>query len=106
MPTIAILGTFDSKGAEHGFIADAVRRGGFDTLLINAGSLDAPTLAPDIAAEKIAAAADPDFRTVLARRDRGECVALMSRGAARVVSELAAQNKIQGIISLGGGGGT
>lgn len=106
MPTIAILGTFDSKGAEHGFVADAIRRGGFDTLLINAGSLEAPTLAPDIAAEKVAAAGDPEFRAVLARRDRGECVTLMSRGAARVVSELAAQNKIHGIISLGGGGGT
>jgi uncharacterized protein (UPF0261 family) len=106
MPTIAILGTFDTKGAEHAFIADAIRRAGFETLLINAGSLDAPTLAPDISADQIAAAADPNFRAILARRDRGECVALMSRGAARLVSELAALNKIHGIISLGGGGGT
>src|SRR4051812_28057026 len=106
MPVIAILGTFDTKGAEHAFMADEIRRAGFDTLLINAGSLDAPTLAPDVSSEKVASAGDPDFRAILGRRDRGECVALMSRGAARVVSELAAQNKIQGIISLGGGGGT
>ena len=25
MPTIAILGTFDSKGPEHGFLADCIR---------------------------------------------------------------------------------
>src|SRR5207248_482728 len=102
----AILGTFDSKGPEHAFIADEIRRAGFDTLLINAGSLDAPTLAPDISSEYVASAAGTEFRAVLARRDRGECVAWMSRGAARVVSDLVAQNKIQGVISLGGGGGT
>ena len=47
MPTtIAILGTFDSKGAEHAFIAAAIRRSGFSPLLIDVGSLDAPAITP------------------------------------------------------------
>lgn len=41
-----------------------------------------------------------------ARRDRGESVAAMTRGAPVVVSKLAAAGRIQGVISLGGGGGT
>jgi uncharacterized protein (UPF0261 family) len=104
--TIAVLGTFDTKGDEHRFLAEAIREEGFHTLLIDAGTLNAPTLAPDIHAHDIAATADPNWREVLARRDRGESVALMARGAACVVAGLAAQDRIHGIISLGGGGGT
>lgn len=106
MPTIAVLGTFDSKGPEHAFLAEAIRGHGFATLLINVGCLGAPALAPDIAAETVAARGDTDWRAILGRKDRGECVALMSRGAARLVPELAAAGKIHGIVALGGGGGT
>ena len=106
MPTVAILGTFDTKGPEHAFIAEKIRARGLDVLLINAGSLSAPGLTPDIGSEELAAAAAEDWQAVLARQDRGECVTLMARGAARVVSRLAAEGRIQGILSLGGGGGT
>jgi uncharacterized protein (UPF0261 family) len=107
MPTIAILGTLDSKGIEHAFVADYIRARGFDTLLINAGSLAAPAVTPDITAETVAAAAGySDWQAILARQDRGECVSLMARGAAKIVSELATAGRIQGIISLGGGGGS
>ncbi len=106
MPTIAILGTFDSKGPEHAFLAEAIRAQGFATLLINTGSLAAPTLAPDISSDAVAAAGDPAWRAILDRQDRGECVTLMSRGATAIVTQLATEGKIHGIISLGGGGGT
>lgn len=106
MPTIAILGTFDSKGPEHGFIADCIRSRGFKTLLINAGSLTEPGIQPDIHSEEVAAAGSPDWKAVLARQDRGECVSLMAQGATQVVSKLVESGEVQGIISLGGGGGT
>ncbi len=106
MPTIAVLGTFDTKGPEHAFVAEAIRAQGHTPLLINVGSLNAPAFAPDISAESVAAAADPNFRAVLDRRDRGESVTLMSRGAAQLIARLATEGKIHGIISLGGGGGT
>ena len=107
MPTIAVLGTFDTKGAEHAFIAELIQQNGHVPLLFNAGCLAPPTLAADINAETLAAAADPQhWRAILDRRDRGECVTLMSRGAAHVIADFAARGMIHGIISLGGGGGT
>ena len=106
MPTIAILGTFDTKGSEHAFVADLIRAEGFSTTLIDVGSLHPPTLVPDSPATDVAAAAAADWRAILDRRDRGECVALMARGAAIVVSRLAADQRIHGIISLGGGSGS
>ena len=113
MPTIAVLGTLDSKGPEHTYVADALRRAGFTPLLIDVGSLDSPTTTPDIPRSEVLAAltsAEPasstDTAAILARRDRGECVTLMARAAAALVTKLHAAGRIDGIISLGGGGGT
>ena len=48
MPTIAVLGTLDSKGHEHAFIADFIERRGHTPLLIDAGCLEPAQLTPDI----------------------------------------------------------
>ena len=107
MPTIAVLGTFDTKGPEHAFIAAAIRAAGHTPLLIDVATLAAPTITPDITADTVArAAGEPDYATLLARRDRGESVTFMGRAAATLVASLQAAGRIQGIISLGGGGGT
>jgi uncharacterized protein (UPF0261 family) len=107
MATIAVLGTFDTKGPEHAFLAGSIQRAGFIPLLIDVGTLAAPTVVADISADAVArAAGEPDYEALLARRDRGECVTFMGRAAAALVSSLAAAGRIQGIISLGGGGGT
>lgn len=106
MPTVAILGTYDSKGAELAFVADQLCSLGLDTLKIDVGSLDAPTVPVDVPRETVLAALPEDARAVLARRDRGACVALMARAAAAYVARLAAEGRLQGIISVGGGGGT
>jgi uncharacterized protein (UPF0261 family) len=111
--TIAILGTLDSKGPEHAYIADALHRAGFTTLLIDVGSLDAPSIKPDITRTEVLAAltaanasSASATAAILARRDRGECVALMARAATALITALHTSGRIQGIISLGGGGGT
>ncbi|MBL9129274.1 MAG: Tm-1-like ATP-binding domain-containing protein [Verrucomicrobiales bacterium] len=106
MPTIAILGTMDTKGVEHAYIADRIRDRGHDVLVIDVGTLEPPKIAPDIARTVVAEAAGVDLAALTARRDRGESVAAMTRGAPKVVAKLAAEGRIQGVISLGGGGGT
>ena len=106
MSTIAVLGTFDTKGEEHAYVAELIRERDHQVLLIDAGSLDPPTIVPDVPREELVAAVGADFTTFLKSRDRGEAVKIMSEGAAVVVAQLAAAKKVQGIISLGGGGGT
>jgi uncharacterized protein (UPF0261 family) len=106
MPTIAILGTMDTKGGEHGFIAELIRQRGHDVLIIDVGTLGAPRLTPDIPRTEVAAAAGIDFGALTAKQDRGEAVTAMSQGAPVVLSRLAAAGRIHGVISLGGGGGT
>jgi uncharacterized protein (UPF0261 family) len=106
MKTIAVLGTLDSKGEEHAFVARLIRERGHGTLLIDVGSGGPPVVAPDITREEVAAAGGLDLAPLLARKDRGECVAAMSRAAPVLLARLAAEGRIDGVISLGGGGGT
>jgi len=106
MSTIAILGTLDTKGAEHGFVAEEIRAKGHQTLIIDVGTIGEPGIKPDITRAEVAKAAGMEIEKLVAKRDRGEAVATMAKGAAVVVSALAAEGKINGIISLGGGGGT
>ncbi len=106
MATIAVLGTLDSKGTEHAFVAQRIRDRGHRAMLIDVGSGDAPTVAPEITRDEVAAAAGIDLQDVLSRHDRGECVGAMSRAAPLLLEKLAKDGTINGVISLGGGGGT
>src|SRR5436309_3880875 len=106
MATIAILGTMDTKGEEHGFVADQIKQRGHQVLVIDVGALGEARLEPDVTRRDVALAAGLDFDALVAKRDRGETVAAMSKGAPVVLSRLVAEEKIHGVISLGGGGGT
>jgi len=106
MATIAVLGTFDTKGEEHGYVADLIRQRGHAVLLVDVGALDAPKLSPDVPRTEITSAAGADLDAIVARRDRGEAVAAMTKGAPIVLGRLQREGRIDGVISLGGGGGT
>jgi uncharacterized protein (UPF0261 family) len=106
MATIAVLGTLDTKGEEHAFVAEQIRRRGHKVLIIDTGTLDEPKLKPDITRTEVAAAAGVDLGAIVAKRDRGEAVEAMSRGAPALLEKLFREKRIDGVISLGGGGGT
>lgn len=106
MSTIALLGTMDTKGVEHGFVAEQIRARGHRALVIDLGTDSPPQITPDITREEVAALAGLDLAALVARHDRGEAVAAMSKAAPIILSKLCAEGKIDGVISLGGGGGT
>lgn len=106
MATIAVLGTLDTKGEEHAYVAAMIRQRGHEALLVDVGTLEAPRVAADVGREVVAAAAGADLAGIVARRDRGEAVAAMTRGAPVVLARLHAEGRVDGVISLGGGGGT
>ena len=106
MPTIALLGTMDTKGVEHGFVAEQIRARGHRTVIIDLSTDGPAQLTPDISREEVARIASLDLATLIARHDRGECVAAMSKAAPIILSKLHAEGRIHGVISLGGGGGT
>src|SRR5437016_5121751 len=106
MAMIAILGTMDTKGEEHAFVAGQIRQRGHQVLIIDTGILQDPKLKPDITRREVAAAAGIDLDQLIANQDRGAAVKAMSEGAPIVLARLSHEKRIDGVISLGGGGGT
>lgn len=104
--TVAVLGTLDTKGHEHAFVAAAIRAQGHATLLIDIGGLGAPQVAPDVTRETVAAATGTDLAALIAKKDRGAMIAALAQAAPVFLAQLAAAGKIHGVISLGGTGGT
>ena len=106
MATIAVLGTLDSKGEEHAFGAGLIAARGHKPLLIDVGTGGPATIVPDFTREQVAAAIGLDLEALMANKDRGACVTAMTHAAPAFISGLVSAGRIQGIISLGGGGGT
>ncbi len=104
--TVALLGALDTKGAEYGFVKQCIEARGHKTLLIDVGVLGPPAVEPDVPRSEVAKAAGVDLDKLVENKDRGEAVAAMARGAEKLVAELHAQGRFDGIMALGGGGGT
>lgn len=103
---VAVLGTLDSKGVEFAYLKNRIEAQGVSTLVIDAGVFGNPPFTPDIAATEVAKAGGGDLAALAAAKDRGEAMAVMSRGAAVVLARLAEEGRIHGAIAMGGGGGT
>ncbi len=103
--TVALLGTFDTKAKEFGFVADELRRLGVRPYLINVGTKPAG-LEADVTTEEIVAFAGETMETLRAAGSRMEALAIMIRGAQVCVKKLADEGVIDGIMSMGGSGGT
>jgi uncharacterized protein (UPF0261 family) len=106
MATIVVLGTFDTKGLEHAFLAEKIRDLGHEPLLVDGGGFGVPQIRADIPREAVAAEGGLDLVALQARGDRGDMVTAMARAAAAVVRRLHAEGKLSAIVSMGGSGGT
>lgn len=101
-----LLGTLDTKGEEYAFVRGLLQDRGLDVLLVDAGILGEPKVAPDIARDAVAAAAGHDIAALAAAGDRGVAVAAMAAGAAEIVGKLSAEGQLDAIMGLGGSGGS
>ncbi|TXI49387.1 Tm-1-like ATP-binding domain-containing protein [Mycolicibacter arupensis] len=105
MRTVVVLGTLDTKGAEHRHLAATIRRLGAQPLLIDVG-VGAPALDADVDNVAVAAAAGSTIAELVARGERGHAVDTMARGAAVVLAQLWGEGRLDAAVTLGGGGGT
>jgi uncharacterized protein (UPF0261 family) len=105
MPTVVLLGTLDTKGAEYAFLRDRLREHGVDTLLVDAGIFE-PAVEPNVGRAEVAAAAGADVEALAAAGDRGAAVAAMAEGAAAALRRLHDEGRLDGVLGLGGSGGS
>jgi uncharacterized protein (UPF0261 family) len=105
MASVVLLGTLDTKGAEYEFLRDRVRELGCDVILVDAGVLSEHSAA-DVTADEVAAAAGESRAALAAAHDRGPAVLAMTRGATEIVKRLHAEGRLDGILGVGGSGGS
>ena len=105
MTSVVLLGTLDTKGAEYEFLRDRVIEAGCDVILVDAGVLGDPSWG-DITPDEVARAAGEDRAALAAAHDRGQAVLAMTRGAIEIVKRLHAEGRVDGILGVGGSGGS
>ncbi|HOX56964.1 MAG TPA: Tm-1-like ATP-binding domain-containing protein [Candidatus Paceibacterota bacterium] len=104
--TIALLGALDTKGAEYQFVKECIERRGHRTLVIDVGVLGPPAFPPDIGREEVAQTGGGNAEALRQQKDRGQAMAVMSRGAVALLAKLHTQRRFDAVLALGGTGGT
>lgn len=105
MKTIAIAGTFDSKGRELNFVKEVLEGLGLKTLTIHCGVFE-PIFETDVSNEEVAKEVGGDIHQIASKKDRALATEVLSKGMEKLIPRLYAEGKFDGIISLGGTGGT
>ena len=106
MATVLLIGTFDTKGDEYGYVSGFVRNLDCDVLTIDVGVLGEPRIRPDVSRTEVAVSAGVDINELANAGDRGAAIETMARGAAKVVGELYEKRRFDAIFALGGSGGS
>jgi uncharacterized protein (UPF0261 family) len=99
------VGTFDTKGQEYAFLRERLTALGVECVLVDAGVDEPVAVIPDVTNDRVAEAAG-STRAELVAAGRGAAVDAMARGATTVVSDLFREGRLDGIVALGGSGGS
>ena len=105
MTTIALVGTLDTKAEDYAWLKARLTEMGVNVLAVDVGSFSTADFA-DVSSDEVIEAAGEDAAKLRERRDRGEMMAVMGRGAATIVQKLAEEGRIHGLLAVGGSGGS
>src|SRR5512136_2818715 len=104
--TVVIAGSLDTKGKEFSFLKELIRKEGLETLVIDFGVMGEPAFTPDITRQEVAKAGGGDLAHLASGEHKDEAMQVMAAGLTVIVRQLYEQGKLDGIIGMGGGGGT
>ncbi len=81
-----------------------IEKRGCATLVVDTGVLGEAVFEPDISWEQVASAGGSNLSQLIERKEHGEDLAVMTKGVAEIARELYEGKRIDGMISMGGGG--
>jgi len=102
--TVAVFGTFDTKGHEFSLLFDYLRKEGLSVVSIDMSTKGEGELEADFSVEAVLTNADIS-REMFFAMERDDRMIVMTDGARRIINDLIKENRIHGVISLGGGQG-
>lgn len=104
--TIVVLATLDTKGREAQFLREQIEKFGDKALVVDTGVTGTPGTHPDITREEVAKAGGMPLDKILEHPSREVAAPVMAEGATKIVTRLAEEGKIHGIVAMGGTQGT
>jgi len=104
--TVVLVGAMDTKGKEFAFVKGLIERQGLSTLVVDFGVMDKPSIASDITREEVARAGGKELSLLRSGEHKDEAMTVMAAGLAAVVGRLHAEGRLDGILGMGGSGGT
>ncbi|MBP2674689.1 MAG: hypothetical protein H6Q84_1529 [Deltaproteobacteria bacterium] len=103
---VAILATLDTKGEEVAFMTGLLEAAGYSATTIDIGTGGPPAVRPDFLSEEVARLGGTELADLVRTGRRDRIMEGMGEGAARLLSLLLSEGKIDGVIGLGGNQGT
>jgi uncharacterized protein (UPF0261 family) len=104
--TIVIVGTLDTKGHELAFVKELIEQHGLNTFVVDFGVLEEPVFKPDIDRYQVAKAGGGDLEYLSLGDHKDDAMKTMAEGLSVVVTKLFDDGNLDGILGMGGGGGT
>jgi uncharacterized protein (UPF0261 family) len=104
--TVLIISTLDTKGAETRYLRDKITSLGLEPLLMDISMRSSQGIEPEITSAQIAVAGGSTFEAICESRDRASITNTMISGASRLAVDLLENQKLDGVIGLGGSTGS
>ncbi|MGO3886601.1 MAG: Tm-1-like ATP-binding domain-containing protein [Mycetocola sp.] len=109
-PQVVLIGTLDTKGDEYAWTAAQLLTAGADVTVVDTGVREhhwsTPLGATLVPASAVAVAGGGSLGQLRDGADRGHAMAVMGEGAAEILRRLRESHGVDGVLGLGGSGGT
>jgi uncharacterized protein (UPF0261 family) len=104
--TIVIAGALDTKGADFAFVKELIERQGLNTTVVDFGVLGVPAFPPDIRRDEVCRAGGGELTEFQSGEHKDRAMQTMASGLAAIVRRLYDEGRLDGILGMGGTGGT
>jgi Uncharacterized conserved protein len=105
-PGVLLIGTADTKADELLYMKQCIEAAGGKAIVMDVGVLGEPPFAPEVTNQDVARAAGMTLAGIAALGDENAAMTHMARGAVRIALDLHAQERVHGVLALGGTMGT
>ena len=104
--TILVIGTYDTKDDELGFLADVIRAQGGLVVTMDVSVLGDPSKPTECSKHDVAREGGSSIEAAIASGNENHAMQIMAKGAAFLTARLFAEGRFDGMIVLGGTMGT
>jgi len=104
--SIAIIGTLDTKGDQVDYLRRKIQGQGHDAIVIDVGVLGDVKYEATITRHQVAMASGTTLDEVISLKFEAEAMDKMTKGTCQVIKELHGNDKLEGVLAVGGSMGT